>query len=518
MKNIIEHRFYYFHIMLFVFGVFFVSMCQAQLMAADTSGYAVTPLMKLQQDSLVSEIISHVDASTVKSCIQGLQNFVTRRWDQSNRDSVFQYVKNKFINAGVTDVKLDSFTYSSALQQNVVATITGSKNPEKVIIVGGHMDSQNKYGDPTRAPGADDNASGTSAAIEMARVLRLAHYQPSVTLQFIGFAAEEAVPPGLNGSKHFAQEARSAGMDIKVMMNYDMIGYRQRWQSDRDFNIIWYPGSETFRDIQAVMATMYTSLTPYFTTTNYQNSDSYSFYEQSYSTVFCMERDFTPSDPRYHTPNDIIDSLDIPYACDIIKSGLATLLTLDMVPPAIARIQLLNQGNGTTIIARWDSSTVPDFSAYKVQIGTASGVYDSIYLQTEREHVFTNLVSDKPYYISISIVDIVGLESQIVEQTITPLVSVHDLADIPMEFCMEQNYPNPFNPSTTIKFTIPDREKVSLKVFNVLGLEVSTLVNGIMPAGTHSVNWNAGTSPSGVYFYRLQTASNADFKKMILTK
>jgi hypothetical protein len=509
-----RQRFYSFTnlILFLLIGVAFFSASQAQSVVADISGYMTTPLLKVQSDSSIAEIISHVDTSTVKSCIKGFQNFGTRLWTNRNRDSVFRWVYKKFVDAGVADVKFDSFTYNTTVQQNVVATFAGTLDPNKVIVIGGHLDSQNNFEDPDHAPGADDNASGTSAVIEMARVLRSINYQPAVTLKFVSFAAEEA---GLRGSRHFAQEARSAGIDIKVMMNYDMIGYRQRWQSDRDFNIVWYTGSEAFSNLHAAMAKTYTTLTPFFTTSYRPNSDSYSFIEQSYHSVFCIERDFIPT---YHTPNDIIDSLDISYACDIIKSGLAMLLTLDMVPPAIMGLQLLNAGNGTTIVSRWDSSLVPDFAGYNVHIGTAPGVYDSSYFQAAHERTFANLLSGKPYYIDVTVVDLAGLESAIVEQTATPLVSVHDVAIVPMEFRLEQNYPNPFNPLTTIEFTIPTREYVSLKVYNTLGQEVTNLIDEMTMSGSHKVHWDASAFPSGVYLYRLQASSCLKWGKMIFIR
>lgn len=87
-----------------------------------------------------------------------------------------------------------------------------------------------------------------------------------------------------------------------------------------------------------------------------------------------------------------------------------------------------------------------------------------------------------------------------------------------VKFKLAQNYPNPFNPSTTIKYSIPSSEFVTLKVYDILGNEVSTLVNEEKPAGNYEVNFNALNLPSGAYFYRLQTGSLVETKKMILLK
>ena len=86
------------------------------------------------------------------------------------------------------------------------------------------------------------------------------------------------------------------------------------------------------------------------------------------------------------------------------------------------------------------------------------------------------------------------------------------------EFRLEQNYPNPFNPSTTTKYSLTALEFVTLKVYDVLGNEVETLVNHQQPAGNYEVEFNAAQLSSGIYFYKLQAGSFIDTKKMILIK
>ncbi len=89
---------------------------------------------------------------------------------------------------------------------------------------------------------------------------------------------------------------------------------------------------------------------------------------------------------------------------------------------------------------------------------------------------------------------------------------------IPEGFTLEQNYPNPFNPSTTIRFSIPETELVTLKVYNSIGQQVADLVNEELPTGNYTVNWDAENVSSGMYFYTLKTSSFSDTKKMILLK
>jgi hypothetical protein len=85
-------------------------------------------------------------------------------------------------------------------------------------------------------------------------------------------------------------------------------------------------------------------------------------------------------------------------------------------------------------------------------------------------------------------------------------------------FSLNQNYPNPFNPSTEIKFSVPKSGFVSLKIFNILGNEMTTLVNESKNAGEYSVSFNANKLPAGIYFYRITAGRNTDVKKMMLLK
>lgn len=90
--------------------------------------------------------------------------------------------------------------------------------------------------------------------------------------------------------------------------------------------------------------------------------------------------------------------------------------------------------------------------------------------------------------------------------------------EIPVEFKLEQNYPNPFNPSTKIQFAIPKEGSYELKVYNLLGQEVSTLVSGRLSPGSHTVDFNGNQLPSGVYIYRLTGNGVNLSKKMLLIK
>jgi len=89
---------------------------------------------------------------------------------------------------------------------------------------------------------------------------------------------------------------------------------------------------------------------------------------------------------------------------------------------------------------------------------------------------------------------------------------------IPREYSLEQNYPNPFNPTTLIRYALPAETRVVLKIYNILGEEVATLVDETEEPGSRSVTWNANNVPSGIYVYRLVTGRFSDVRKMVLIK
>jgi len=88
----------------------------------------------------------------------------------------------------------------------------------------------------------------------------------------------------------------------------------------------------------------------------------------------------------------------------------------------------------------------------------------------------------------------------------------------PVNFALKQNYPNPFNPSTTIRYQVPKQEVITLKIYDIGGKEIETLVSEKQSPGTYEVTWNASKYTSGAYFYKIETESFTDTKRMLLIK
>lgn len=88
----------------------------------------------------------------------------------------------------------------------------------------------------------------------------------------------------------------------------------------------------------------------------------------------------------------------------------------------------------------------------------------------------------------------------------------------PVALSLCQNFPNPFNASTTIRYELPEQSKVTIEIFDILGRKVTTLFDGIRPAGYQQINWQPADISSGIYFYMLQAGRHTEMKKMLLIK
>jgi plastocyanin len=102
-----------------------------------------------------------------------------------------------------------------------------------------------------------------------------------------------------------------------------------------------------------------------------------------------------------------------------------------------------------------------------------------------------------------------------IEATLSVITQINEIVN---GYELSQNYPNPFNPTTNIKFSVANSSQVTLKVYNITGKEVATLVNDKLSPGSYRVDWNAVNFTSGIYYYRIRTEAFSETKKMLLIK
>ncbi len=179
----------------------------------------------------VAGIVEQISAENLKAHVQALAAIHSRHILSPQIQEAWEYIRKEFEKNERLQVELDEF--EAKLRRlgdqpvrlvNVVATLPGSTDPDRIYVVSGHYDSRASRGSDaeSRAPGAVDDASGTAAVIELARVM--SRHQFEATLVFIAFSGEEA---GLLGSRHWADRAREQGLQVDAMITNDIIGNSQ---------------------------------------------------------------------------------------------------------------------------------------------------------------------------------------------------------------------------------------------------------------------------------------------------
>ena len=282
---------------------------------------------------LTQKLADEISADTLKSLVAWLEGMGTRFALADNHRNVAENIKKRFVMIGYPFARLDSFMINKTFQNinnqqwqyNVIASLTGSTYPDSVCIIGGHYDDRLMRGDPfSIVPGANDNASGVAAAIELARVMKKSNYSPLNTIEFIAFGAEEL---GLCGSSAYAGQAIQNAKKIKMMLNNDMIAYQPGTnQSGWIVNIVDYDNSHGLRKEAEQMCSKFTVLS--FTNDNAYNnvSDSYRFFLNGYKALFFHSNNI---DPGYHSINDVSDNCNFEYCSEIVKISCALLVYMN---------------------------------------------------------------------------------------------------------------------------------------------------------------------------------------------
>ncbi len=280
-------------------------------------------------DPFIKGFVDEINADSIKKNVQWFQDMGSRFALNDNHKLVALKIKDRFIQYGYHNTTLDSFyiikTYMNvsygSWQYNVVATIEGEDHPDSLCIMGGHYDSIIRNIEAfTSAPGANDNASGIAAALEVARVINKSGFKPRNSINFIAFSAEEL---GLLGSIDYAKKAYHAQKKIKLMLNNDMIAYWPKGNNSMRVNIIDYPNSTDLRLEAEKACQLYTTLGTNNDNTYQARSDSYPFYSYGYKAIFFIT---DADDPNYHTTNDIVSNCNFIFCREVTKVSCALLI------------------------------------------------------------------------------------------------------------------------------------------------------------------------------------------------
>ena len=273
-------------------------------------------------DPLVATIVGLVSASRLSSDIQSLQDFQTRYASTTNCEAAAEYLYGAFSALSLDEVRFEQFPFSAYTSRNVVAEKAGETYPDDVVVICGHYDSTSPSAyRQTQAPGADDNASGTAAVLEAARVL--AAYPFDFTVRFIAFSAEEW---GLFGSRAHAAAARQAGERIIGVINLDMIAYADAMPED--LQVIVNSSSSWLADRFLAAATDYGGLGATKTVdASFVYSDHSPFWDNGYPALLAIE-DEPLNNPYYHQTTDTLDRLNSTFMTDSARAAVGLLAEL----------------------------------------------------------------------------------------------------------------------------------------------------------------------------------------------
>ena len=282
----------------------------------------VVPSTDSGTDDYISDIVDAVDQLSIQFYTQSLQDYGTRYSNTDNFDTACNWVQTQFESFGLTTFQ-QTFPMSSYSCQNVIAEKPGLVDATKIYIICGHLDSTSPQ-TQTNAPGADDNASGSAAVLEAARIFT--DYDFNYTIRFICFGGEEQ---GLWGSDYYAGQAAAASEDIIGVMNLDMIYY-----GPTGHEVLWVPYNTQSHPLALAMEAISDTYVPELTVdieyspgTTY--SDHSSFWNEGYAALLGIEEEVF-SNPYYHQTSDILANymMYFPFGTNCTKAALATVAYL----------------------------------------------------------------------------------------------------------------------------------------------------------------------------------------------
>jgi hypothetical protein len=222
-------------------------------------------------------------------------------------------------------------------------------------------------------------------------------------------------------------------------------------------------------------------------------------------------------------------SISLPFAPTAVKLDSANWVLKQLFKPLISMKSSVDFGTVTINTSKIDSVAIENTAPVPMHISSITSLDDEFAVSPSvatiepydslRLYVTFNPVSADFRNSKINVIhDLSNTADQISVSGEGVLTSVKTAKGLPTEYQLYQNYPDPFNPTTTIAYALPKQSHVELKIFNTLGKEIQTLVNGEQPAGVHGVQWNAQSLSSGVYICRLMAGSYSQTRKLVLVK
>jgi hypothetical protein len=435
----------------------------------------------------IQSLISHVNADSLFSYIQHLQDYQTRYALADNRWEIATWIMEEYLRLGLSNPYLYNYIRLGIRHFNPIATLTGSVFPNTYILVGGHHDSINSVDPMLYAPGADDNASGAAATIEIARAMIEANFQPRCSIIFTTFSAEEL---GQFGSETYALQALTDSLDLRLVINLDMIA--NNTTNSNMLKILQYDGSIAHSRHAADITTQYTGMDTAWSYYNYNGTDSYAFWQQGFNVFTISEYDFSP---WWHSSMDTTANIDANYSAQIVKAITAIAAISSIMPLAPRNLTVLDTGLGSSLQASWLASSDPSVEHYKVYYGTSESELTYWQTVTDTQCLITGIPEADTCWVGVSAVNASGLESYLVLSKGIPYA-------VPQMPTNLQDTPQPG--SIALRWT-PNEELdlAGYKLYRSLNPEVTGTCIATIPASQSSYTDSNLPGTLAYYCYRI---------------
>ena len=276
----------------------------------------------------VNSLLYELSAANLSGTVNTLTNYYNRYYTTSTGKEAAIAIRDNWANIASTRSDINVELYDHSWQQSsVIATITGTTNPDEIVIVGGHLDSINQS-NPTngRAPGADDNASGIAVITESLRAIVASDFKPKRTIKFMGYAAEEV---GLRGSGEIAQAYKSQGLNVIGVAQFDMSGYKGTSNKDIVF-MTDYTNSAQNTFMTQLIDTYLSDINYGFDQCGYGCSDHASWHNRGFAASMPFESNMSQYNRSIHTSGDTdfnsahsfnFARLSVTFLAELAKSG-----------------------------------------------------------------------------------------------------------------------------------------------------------------------------------------------------
>ena len=259
----------------------------------------------LDQQATVAPLVAGVKEANLRATISSLAAFNNRYYQSDTGVDAAKWVQAQWqaIASKVPGASVALVTHDGWKQPSVVLTIPGSEKPDEIVVLGGHLDSINGWGNSSaRAPGADDNASGIAVLTETARLLAAGGFRPKRTVQFMGYAAEEV---GLRGSQDIAGRYAAAGKKVVGVIQYDMSNFKG---SAEEIFFLTDNVDAELSEFTKKLVDAYVGVKWSTTECGYGCSDHASWTKKGYPSAMAFESSFDGMNHSIHTAKDTLET------------------------------------------------------------------------------------------------------------------------------------------------------------------------------------------------------------------